>query len=91
MPDRGARSPRQRLTELVEQILAKNSIARAITADDSLTEAGLASIDMVQLMLAVEAEFALEIAPADITPENFRSVATIEALIARMGSAGGSG
>ena len=33
------------------------------------------------LMLAVEAEFDLEIPQAEMTPENFRSVDTIDALI----------
>jgi acyl carrier protein len=34
-------------------------------------------------MLAIEAEFDLTFAPSDITPENFRSVASIGALIAQ--------
>ena len=36
---------------------------------------------MVNLMLAIEAEFDLMIPASEITPANFRSVSTIETLI----------
>ena len=88
MPDRGAGPPRDRLFALVRQILAKNSITRPISVDDQLTEAGLSSIDMVNLMLAVEAEFGIMIPASEITPENFRSISTIEALIVRIAPRG---
>jgi len=39
---------------------------------------------MVNLMLGVEAEFNIMIPATDITPANFRSISTIEALIARI-------
>jgi acyl carrier protein len=77
-----------RLIILVQQILAKNSIDRTPSIDVRLSEAGLSSLDMVNLMFAVEAEFDIEIAPIDITPENFHSIATIEALLTRMGVTG---
>lgn len=82
-----ARAPRIRLIELVEQLLARKSAARCVSADDPLTEIGVDSLSMVNLMLAIEAEFDIMIAPADITPENLRSVASIEALIARRAAA----
>jgi acyl carrier protein len=44
----------------------------------------MSSIKMVNLMLAVETEFDLTIPQSDITPDNFRSVATIEALLVRL-------
>jgi acyl carrier protein len=72
---------RDRLLGLVEQILAKNPLARRVSVNDPLTAAGLSSVDMVQLMLAVEADFEITIPAAAITPENFRSIATMEALI----------
>jgi acyl carrier protein len=84
MPDRPARAPRGRLVRLVEQILAGNSVNKAVSAEDGLTEIGLSSIDMVNLMLAVEAEFDIMIPQSDITPENFRSIAAIEALVAKL-------
>jgi len=75
---------RERLVALVGQILANQPAARTPSIDDPLTAIGLSSVDMVNLMLAVEAEFDLTIPAADITPENFRSIATIEALIGRL-------
>ena len=81
---------RDRLTALVDQMLAKNAAARPVSPDDQLTEAGLSSIDMVNLMLAVEAEFDVLIPTGEITPENFRSIATIEALVARIDPGAGA-
>jgi acyl carrier protein len=86
MPDRGAGQPRRRLVEMVSDILAKNSIARPISIDEQLSAAGLSSLDMVNLMIAVEAEFNIMIPGSEITPANFRSISTIEALILRIGS-----
>jgi len=63
--------PRDRLLKLVSQILGKNSITRPVSIDDELTQTGLSSIDMVNLMLAVEAEFDIIIPDFEITPENF--------------------
>jgi acyl carrier protein len=71
-----------RVTTLVRQLLAKRAIDRAVGRDDDLSEAGLSSLDTVNLMLAVEAEFDVKIPDRDMTPANFRSVARIEALIA---------
>lgn len=75
---------RDRLLALVEQILAERPAARKVSADDPLTAAGLSSVDMVNLMLAVEAEFDVTIPAAEINPQNFRSIAAIEALIAKI-------
>ncbi len=83
MEGHAIRSPRARLIALVEQLLARRSTVRAVAPEDALTEIGVDSMGMVSLMLAIEAEFDIMIAAADITPENLRSVATIEALIAR--------
>ena len=80
--------PRDRLIELVMQMLSKNSITRAPSLHDQLSEAGLTSLDMVNLMIAVEAEFDITIPASDITPANFRSISTIEALIVRIANRG---
>ena len=84
MSDRDAGLPSHQLLALVSQILIKNSIARQVSVDDQLTEIGLSSIDMVNLMLAIEAEFDIMIPASEITPANFRSISTIEGLIIRM-------
>lgn len=80
-------SPTERVTALVRQLLAKRSIVRPIGRDDDLAEAGLSSLDMVNLMLAVEGEFDVKIADADMTPANFRTVARIEALLGALQNA----
>ena len=74
-------SPMDRVTALVRQLLAKRSVGRPVGRDDDLTESGLSSLDMVNLMLAVEAEFGVKIPDRDMTPANFRTVARIDALL----------
>jgi acyl carrier protein len=70
-----------RISALVREFLVKRSIDRAVGHDENLTDSGLSSLDIVNLMLAVEAEFDLKIPDADMTPANFRTIARIEALV----------
>lgn len=70
-----------RLLALVKSILKQNAIAADLEPVTLLVDVGLTSMDMVNLMLAVEAEFDFTIPQADITPENFQSVATLERLV----------
>jgi acyl carrier protein len=74
----------ERVAVLVQERLARRGITRPAMVDDDLRDSGISSLDMVNLMLAVEAEFALTIPEADMTPANFRSVAAIEALVASL-------
>jgi acyl carrier protein len=74
-------SARERITELVRRILADRSINRPFTVQDDLREVGLTSLDMVNLVLAVESELGVGIPEAEITPGNFRSVAAIDAMV----------
>ena len=76
-----------RVAALVDGLVAQKGAAREVGPHDRLVDAGLTSMDMVNLMLAVEAEFDLMIPPGDITPGNFRSIATIEALVERVSGA----
>lgn len=79
-----------RVAALVEGLVAHKGAGRAIGPHDRLVDVGLTSMDMVNLMLAVEAEFDLMIPAGEITPGNFRSIATIEALVERVsGTANG--
>jgi acyl carrier protein len=71
----------ERVAQLVRQLLAKRSIDRSVGYDDVLSECGLSSLDMVNLMLAVETEFDIKIPDRDMTPSNFRSIAQIDKLI----------
>ncbi len=85
MLDRPTISPGDRIVGLVARILAHNAIERPVPTDAEFAAIGLTSMDMVNLMLAVEAEFDMTIPASDITPENFRSVATIERLLEKLG------
>ena len=81
MLDRSANAETDRIAVLVRGLLAKRAIDRPVGRDDSLAEAGLSSLDIVNLMLAVEAEFGLKIPDREMTPANFRSIARIDALV----------
>ena len=73
---------RDRIIKLVKGILEQNSLVAAITPQAKLVDAGLTSMDMVNLMLGVEAEFDFTIPQSEITPENFQSVETLERMVA---------
>ena len=60
---------------------------RAFAFQDNLRDVGLTSLDMTNLVLSVEAEFAIRIPERGITPANFTSVATIGRLVASLSSA----
>ena len=81
MLDRTEFNAAERVAALVRQLLAKRNIDRPVGADESLAACGLSSLDVVNLMLAVEGEFAIKIPDRDMTPSNFRSIASIEALV----------
>ncbi|MGJ4946042.1 phosphopantetheine-binding protein [Bradyrhizobium sp. HKCCYLS1011] len=73
---------RSRIETLVREILVQNSVSVELSPEALLVDVGLTSMDMVNLMLAVEAEFDFTIPQELITPENFQSVATLERLVA---------
>lgn len=73
---------RDRLIALVESILKQNAIVADVKTTTLLVDVGLTSMDMVNLMLAVEAEFDFTIPQAEITPENFQSIETLTRLVA---------
>lgn len=73
---------RSRIIKLVKGILEQNSLAADVTPQAKLVDVGLTSMDMVNLMLGVEAEFDFTIPQSEITPENFQSVETLERMVA---------
>lgn len=75
---------RERLLRLVRQILGAAAGNRPLPIDARLSELGISSIKMVGLMLAIEAEFNLTIPQDRITPENFHSIASMEAMLERI-------
>ena len=84
MLDRTNTHSTERLAQLVRQLMAKRSIDRSVGYDDVLSECGLSSLDMVNLMLAVETEFDIKIPDRDMTPSNFRSIAQIDKLVSAL-------
>jgi acyl carrier protein len=75
-----------RLVGLARQILEKSGMAGPIPVGEQLSALGLSSLDMVNLMIAVEAEFDVAFPANEITPANFRSIASIEALLLKIGA-----
>jgi acyl carrier protein len=70
-----------RILALVKAILQQNAMTVEINPDSLLVDVGFTSMDMVNLMLGVEAEFDFAIPQSEITPENFQSVKTLERMI----------
>jgi acyl carrier protein len=70
-----------RLLALVKTILQQNAMTAEINPDTLLVDVGFTSMDMVNLMLGVEAEFDFTIPQSEITPENFQSVRTLERMV----------
>jgi acyl carrier protein len=73
----------ERLVAVVKVVLGSGSaVPDPFPMNAQLSDLGLSSLKMVNLMLAVELEFDIAIAQSDITPENFHSLSSIEALVA---------
>ena len=74
----------EQLIALVKLTLgAQAALPDPFPVERQLSDLGVSSLKMVNLMLAVELEFDIAIPQSDITPENFHSVAAIEALVVR--------
>lgn len=71
----------ERIIRLVTSILEGNSLTADVTPAARLVDIGLTSMDMVNLMLGVEAEFDFTIPQSEITPDNFQSVATLQRMV----------
>ncbi len=74
-------SSRDRITAIAVKMLIKRGVNNVPASTDNLREAGLTSLDMVNLMLAIVAEFDIEIPQSAMTPDNFDTVAAMENLI----------
>jgi acyl carrier protein len=73
-----------RVMEVVRQAMPERSSIANLANDADLYDAGLTSMAMVKLMLAVEVEFDISIPDADLHPDNFRSIAAVEKLVVRL-------
>ena len=75
---------RERLITLIRRILGAQAAAKPLPIDARLADLGMSSLKMVNLMLDMEVQFDIAIPQADITPENFDSIASVETLIVRL-------
>jgi acyl carrier protein len=78
---------RTQIVEIIGALLAKRGGGTSVAWDQNLTDAGLTSLDMVNLMLAIEDSFDIEIPQRQMTPANYRSIATIETLVSTVAMA----
>ncbi len=77
----------QKLGDLAREFAPALPDDPALARDADLHAAGLTSMATVKLMLAIEAAYDVAIPDADLTPENFRSIVAIEALLERLRAA----
>ncbi len=76
--------PTDRIITLVHRLLDPSTVVpEPFPIDLQLSNLGLSSLKMVNLMLAIELEFDIMIPQGDITPENFHCVASIARLVER--------
>lgn len=74
-----------RLITLVKQVSGSAAVFPSpFPVATQLSDLGVTSLKMVNLMLAVEVEFDIAIPQSDITPENFQSLASIQSLVQKM-------
>jgi acyl carrier protein len=73
-----------RVIEVVRRAMPGQAASVDLSASADLYDAGLTSMAMVKLMLAIEVEFDISIPDVDLLPDNFRSIGAIEALVERL-------
>jgi acyl carrier protein len=74
-----------RLISLVKQVSGSAAVFPSpFPVATQLSDLGVTSLKMVNLMLAVEVEFDIAIPQSDITPENFQSLGSIESLVQKL-------
>ncbi len=79
-----AGSPHERIIGLAERILERKAGAAPLSLTARFSELGMSSMKMINLMIAIEVEFDLAIPQTEITPGNFESIASVEALVVRL-------
>ena len=84
MLERVSTTLEDRVAAIVSEVLAKHDVSGAVAPDADLGRLGMTSVDMVEVMLGVEAEFDLMIPAEDITIAAFESTSSITALVKRL-------
>ena len=73
-----------RVGDVVASVAAQHGIAGPFAPADFLVDRGMTSMAMVDLMLAVEAEFDVTIPQRELTPANFQSMEALARLLDRL-------
>lgn len=73
-----------RVLSVLQGIRPRQSNGLAYQATSNLTDAGFTSVEMVKVMLGIEAAFDVMIPQDLITPENFASATAISAMMERL-------
>jgi acyl carrier protein len=74
-------SAEDRVRVVVQRLLTQRAIEWRVGPHDDLRHAGLTSLDMINLVLSIEAEFDLTVPEASIDPANFRTIDGISRLV----------
>lgn len=77
----GPENPIQSVMKVLRDIRATQSDGLPYNKDSNLSDAGFTSVEMVKVMLGIEAAFDIMIPQDMITPENFTSGASISRMI----------
>lgn len=79
----------RRVREFIVEELRFGGSPEQLTPDYPLLESGVVdSLGLMQIVQLIEDDCGVEIADADIVPENFASLAAIEKLVQSKGGAG---
>ncbi len=74
-----------RLISIMKRILGSAvSLPDPFPQERQLSELGVSSLKMVNLMLMIEMDFDVTIPESELNPENFQSLKTLQALVARI-------
>ena len=73
---------RKRVFGVVGALMQRRRLTLPVGVDQSLRDAGLKSLDLVNMMLAVDDEFVIEIPQELLTIDNFQTIGAIERLVA---------
>ena len=74
-------SPQERVITVFQRLLAESCVNGLPGPDVNLLEFGLNSLDIINLVIALEAEFDLTIPESAITPTNLLSLSAITRLL----------
>ena len=76
----------EKVSAVVQRVAIEHGVRSPIGADECLVDRGMTSMALVDLMLAVEADFDITIPQRDLTPTNLRSIQSLGLLLERLQS-----